>query len=113
PPGRSTRGAERSLAVGRLSGRMSLKKISVKWLLIVAGLCGGILWAYWPTFVEMANRWAHEAQYSHGYLVPAFAAFLLWSRRDCLGKDFTPQTNLWGLALIAVAGGLRLWAAYF
>jgi exosortase len=92
---------------------MSLKKLSSEWLLIVAGLCAGLLWAYWTTFVEMANRWRHEAQYSHGYLVPAFAAFLLWSRRDRLGDNFAPQVNWWGLALIGVALGLRLAAAYF
>jgi exosortase len=87
-------------------------KINSKWLLIAAALAGCLAWAYWPTFAEMANRWRHEAQYSHGYLVPFFAAFLLWARRDRLA-NVTPEPSWWGLALIGLAGLMRLVAALF
>jgi exosortase len=30
----------------------------------------------------LAQRWANEPDYSHGFFVPVFAAFLLWRRRD-------------------------------
>jgi exosortase len=83
-----------------------------KWLVVCGGLGVGLLWAYWPTFTEMANRWAHEPQYSHGYLVPLFALFLLWARR----KQFAGvvvQPSWWGLGLLALAGGLRIAAAWF
>ena len=42
---------------------------------------GVAIWAYWPTLIEMAWRWGHDPQYSHGYLVPAFALYLLWAQR--------------------------------
>jgi exosortase len=77
--------------------------------IVVAALA---VWAYWPTLGEMAWRWAHDPQYSHGYLVPVFALYLLWSRRDRLaGRELRPAA--WGLALLGGAAALRLAGAYF
>ena len=39
------------------------------------------LWSYWTTLGDVTWRWGHDPQYSHGYLVPAFAAVLLYLRR--------------------------------
>jgi exosortase len=71
-----------------------------------------LLWAYWPTLAEMAWRWAHDPQYSHGYLVPLFAAYLLWSRRQRL-LDREVRPAIWGGCILVVAVGLRLAGAYF
>jgi exosortase len=81
--------------------------------LVTASLAfAALLWAYWPTLIEMAWRWAHDPQYSHGYLVPAFAAYLLWMRRERLqGRDIRPAA--WGAGILLVAVGLRLAGAYF
>ncbi|HEX4607560.1 MAG TPA: archaeosortase/exosortase family protein, partial [Urbifossiella sp.] len=47
-----------------------------------------VAWVFWPTLQTMADRWAHDPRYSHGYLVPFFSAYLLWSRRgDFAGAD--------------------------
>ena len=54
--------------------------------------------------MELAGRWGSESQYSHGYLVPAFAVYLLWARRQWLPTEFEP--NVWGLPVLA--GGLAL-----
>src|SRR5947209_6134144 len=40
-----------------------------------------LVWAYWTTLTGVAGRWAHDPQYSHGYLVPVFALVLLGLRR--------------------------------
>jgi exosortase len=70
-------------------------------------------WAYWPTLAEMAARWAHDPQYSHGYLVPVFAVYLLWRRRQRLVReDLRPAA--WGLGFLIAA--MALWVvggAYF
>ena len=39
---------------------------------------------YWNVFVWMSGVWSHNADYSHGYLVPVFAAYILWSNRGSL-----------------------------
>lgn len=46
-----------------------------------AAVAGCVAWSYWQTFTELARRWTHDPQYSHAFLVPAFAAWLLWWRR--------------------------------
>jgi exosortase len=80
---------------------------------ITASLALGLaLWAYWPTLGDMAWRWTHDPQYSHGYLVPAFAGYLLWLRRQrLLNQELRPSA--WGLGLLGAAVVLRLAGAYF
>ena len=34
--------------------------------------------------VELVGRWSREEEYSHGFLIPIVAAWLLWTRRDAL-----------------------------
>jgi exosortase len=69
-----------------------------------------LFWCYAPTLSAMAERWSREPQYSHGYLVPLFAAVLLWSRRSLLAAAVW-QPELWGLPLLLGGIGLRLLAA--
>ncbi len=77
----------------------------------MAGLGGCLLWAYWPTLLALENRWANDPQSSHGFLVPLFAAIVLWTRRESFPAG--PWTiGPWGLAVVVVAALLRLGGAY-
>jgi exosortase len=68
-----------------------------------------LAWAYWPTLVGMAERWLNDPQYTHGWLVPAFAGYLLWSRREGTAPAPAPaRQRVWGLALLLVGIALRL-----
>jgi exosortase len=79
-------------------------------VLALIGLCLG--WAYWPTLQDMADRWAHNPQYSHGFLVPLIALLLLWSRRDL--APALPLSPSWsGLIWLLAALVLRLIAAIY
>ncbi|HTU22371.1 MAG TPA: exosortase/archaeosortase family protein [Gemmataceae bacterium] len=80
-------------------------------LLPLIGVTGAIVWAYWPTLCEIAGKWSHDPQYSHGYFVPAFAVYLLWQRRKLAPATCTP--NWWGAALLLVAVSLRGGGALF
>lgn len=77
-----------------------------------AALCGVLVWAFWPTLVSMAERWSHDPRYSHGYLVPAFAVFLLWLRRDMVPAEGF-QTSWSGLVVLLLGAGLYLLAGRF
>jgi exosortase len=53
----------------------------------------------------MVKRWESDPQYSHGFLVPAFSAYLLWSRKKMLTG---PVYGSWhGLSLMVAAVALR------
>lgn len=69
--------------------------------LATAGLAVVFLWSYWPTLERMAERWSNDPQYSHGFLVPIFAAVVLWSRRQGL-KELTIRPCWWGLLVLAL-----------
>jgi exosortase len=72
----------------------------------------GLLWVYWPTLSELAGRWGSESQYSHGYLVPLFALYLLWARRGLLPGQGPLRPTWWGLPLVLGALGLRFTGTY-
>lgn len=77
---------------------------------VLAPLAAILLWAYWPTLEEVARRWANDARYSHGYLVPMFALGLLWYRRGRLGS--VPSRPSWsGLGLMALGAALHVLGA--
>lgn len=82
--------------------------------LVAAAAVGlaALLWAYWTTLAEMAQCWAHDPQYSHGYLVPAFALVLLWLRRDRLAGG-VPAATWWGWPLLGCGLALRLAGGVF
>src|SRR5262245_33533987 len=77
------------------------------WVVLAAGaaLLG---WAFLPTFQFMAEKWADDPQYSHGFLVPLFSAYLLW-RSNALTR-IGPSAPLLGCGLFVVVLGMR-WLA--
>ena len=50
--------------------------VSIAVLLAVAAFSGG-LW-------NLVGRWSQQEEYSHGFLIPVVAVWLLWARRDAL-----------------------------
>jgi exosortase len=80
-------------------------------LLSSAALAVLVLWAFTPTFAELSYHWSSAPEYSHGYLVPLFAIFLLYLRRDrCAG--ITASHSWWGIALVALCVAMRFTADY-
>jgi exosortase len=71
-----------------------------------------LLWAYGSTLAETQQVWATKPQYSHGYLIPVFAALLLWLRRDRLRLDEIGP-SWWGVPLVLAALALRLVGTWF
>jgi exosortase len=80
-------------------------------IILLAAVVGVTAWAYWTTLADIADRWVSDPQYSHGFLVPVFAGYLLWRRRaDLRAAELRPQW--WGLMAVLVGGGLRV-ASHF
>lgn len=93
----------------RVSARF--RSVPPRLALLALGLVGLCLWAYWPDLTAMARRWLRDPQYSHGYLVPAFAVALLWLRREHL-QNVSWQPSWWGVALLLAGGALRAAGTY-
>jgi len=75
-------------------------------LVLIAVTTAVVVWSYWTTLAEVAERWANDPQYSHGFLVPLFSVYLLWTRRDRLASaDFGPRW--WGVGIVAVGVAMR------
>jgi exosortase len=81
-------------------------------LLALAVPLGCMLWAFWSTFTDLAQTWNTNPQYSHGFLVPVFAAVLLYLRRTRLDPAAL-QPSWWGVLLLAAGLGLRLFGAFY
>jgi len=63
-------------------------------------------YVYWNTLAGTAVAW-DEPMYSHGYLIPAFAAFLLYLRREPWTEPSSAE-RWWGVGLITVAMVARI-----
>lgn len=77
--------------------------------LILPAVC--LLWAYGATIAELLQTWNNNPQYSHGFLVPFFAAYLLWHRREKLDVA-NLRPNILGLALLAFGLTIKLGGAW-
>ena len=60
----------------------------------------------------MADRWARDPRYAHGYFVPMFALALLWMRRPRLEGAASRPTAL-GLGPVAMGAALQLAGGYY
>ena len=71
-----------------------------------------LTWSYASSLVHLSQRWMNEEDYTHGFLVPVFAAYLLWFRRDLL-KQGSNRGRWIGAVLIVASAVLRWAAAYY
>lgn len=69
------------------------------------GLLLGVL--YFSVFVELVGDWAHDENYSHGFLVPLVAAFLVWRKRKRL-RSMVCSPNNWGMVVLISGLGLLM-----
>jgi exosortase len=70
-----------------------------------ASLLGLLLWMYLPTLGHLAAQWWNDPNFSHGFFVPLFSAFVIWQERSRLALARV-DPSWWGLLFLA--GGLCL-----
>ena len=71
-----------------------------------------VLVTYGAALAGLVGRWWNDPDYLHGFLVPMFAGFLLWRRREMLA-GLQPEGSWWGLPLLGLAGAMRAASAYY
>ncbi len=60
------------------------------------------LWLYWSTLGHLVMQWWNDPNFSHGFFVPFFSAFVLWQERGRLAR-LVPNPSWSGLAVIVLA----------
>jgi exosortase len=75
------------------------------WQVTLGVLLVGVGFAFHAGIAEMVRIWVKFPDYSHGFLVPVFAAYLLWSRRAKV-----PTTIRWPdpIGLVPLVAGVAL-----
>lgn len=59
------------------------------------------LWLYWSTLRHLVGQWWHDPNFSHGFFVPLFSAFVLWQERGRLAR-IAPTPSWFGLPIVAL-----------
>src|SRR5665213_1000400 len=63
--------------------------------------------AFYGPLLELSSRWIKQEEYSHGFLIPIIAGWLLWTRRRAIEAS-VDQPSWAGPALIIFAGLLHV-----
>jgi exosortase len=75
-------------------------KKPVAWRTVVLLALTG--WLYAPILIRLVAQWWSDPNFSHGFFVPVFAAYVLWQDRNRL-RAIKPVPSNWGLPLILLS----------
>lgn len=78
-------------------GEVPLWQVSV-----LAVLC---VWLYWPTLLHLVGQWWSDPNFSHGFFVPLFSAFVIWQERGRLARI---RSNPSWIGIFVLLAGLGL-----
>lgn len=73
----------------------------------VAFVAATFTFLFWPVITKLVHDWGINENYSHGYLIPPLAAYLIWERRREL-TDTRPVGSWFGLVVVLGSIGLLL-----
>lgn len=69
------------------------------WQLGIVGVL--TLWLYGPTLAHLVGQWWQDPNFSHGFFVPLFSAFVVWQERARLSR--IPLSPSWsGVPILAL-----------
>jgi len=69
------------------------------WQIAIVGAL--LAWLYAATLSHLVSQWWNDPNFSHGFFVPLFAAFVVWQERSRLAQ-LTPRPSWWGLPLLGL-----------
>lgn len=77
-----------------------LRSVIPIWQLVI--LSGLLLWLYWSTLAHLVMQWWNDPNFSHGFFVPLFSAFIIWHERARLTR-LSPRPAWSGLLILICA----------
>jgi exosortase len=76
------------------------QKSNLRWQAALLVLLIG--WLYASILFHLAKQWASDANFSHGFFVPAFSLFVLWQNRTRIARE-PREPSSWGLLIVVFA----------
>jgi exosortase len=70
------------------------------WPLLLVVVAGA--WLYFDVVTSLVHDWAHDDNYSHGFLIVPLAGYFAWERRGRLRRA-TPKPSIVGLPILVVS----------
>ena len=65
----------------------------------IAGIAALLLWLYYPILARLVGQWWNDPNFSHGFFVPLFSAFVIWQERSQLAS-LRLEPSWWGLLFL-------------
>lgn len=65
-------------------------------------LLGLTVFVYYDVMSRLIHQWSNDPNFSHGFIVPLFSAFVVWTQRKELAAIPVKPSN-WGLVVIALS----------
>jgi exosortase len=91
-----------SQAVQPVRAKALAGTVDSAWIWQAALLVMCVAWLYGAVLARLAAQWWRDPNFSHGFLVPVFAGYVIWSQREHLGQ--LPVRPSWaGLPVLFVA----------
>src|SRR5438270_6297283 len=94
---------EKEQLLGHSSAVVDSKSRWADWQLLAVAGCMLVLFA--PVLMRLVAQWWSDPDYSHGFFVPFFSAYLIWRRRGSLAK-LNVKPTWWGMLLVLGSVGL-------
>lgn len=84
----------------QLRDRLSLPKLACATVLVAT-----LALLYAAVVTKLVDQWLRDPDYSHGFLVPILALWILWQQRRLL-TELPPAPSWWGVLIVLAAMGL-------
>ena len=79
-----------------------------RWFVWPTILSGLVLLLYAPVLKSLVSQWWSDSDYSHGFFVPLFSAYILWHQRQRWMKTEIKPSNFGLLVMLGAIGLLLL-----
>jgi len=73
----------------------------------ITALSALFLIVFHHTILKLIGDWASDDNYSHGFLIPFIAGYMIWQKRDKLSA-YTATPNMMGLLVLAAGMGMHI-----
>jgi exosortase len=77
------------------------------WLGTIAAVVTAFVLCYWTVITKLLHDWAHDDNYSHGFLIVPLALYFVWERRARLAAA-SYRPNWLGLVVVVASLGMLI-----